>query len=90
MCERQSFVPLRRRSDFDQRRSHIHEGDPAKKAAEDSGRVGIVAEVRLRPDVPLSPLGSGHAFNLGSAECIEAVHECYAELDLGGLAIRVA
>jgi hypothetical protein len=51
---------------------------------------GIVAEVRLRPDVPLSPLGSGHAFNLGSAECIEAVHECYAELDLGGLAIRVA
>ena len=52
--------------------------------------IGIVAEVRRLPDAPLSPLGSGHAFDLGSAECIETVHECNADLDFGGLAVRVA
>ncbi|NPD15592.1 hypothetical protein HOY34_10305 [Xinfangfangia sp. D13-10-4-6] len=50
---------------------------------------GIVAEVVDWPDAPLSPQCSCHAFDLGSAECIEAVHECYADLDLGGLAIRI-
>ncbi|WP_226341222.1 hypothetical protein, partial [Gemmobacter serpentinus] len=43
--------------------------------------LGIVAEVVDWPDAPLSPLCSCHAFDLGSAECIEAVHECNADLD---------
>lgn len=37
--------------------------------------MGIVSEVRLRLDAPLSPLGSGRALDLGGAECIEAVHD---------------
>jgi hypothetical protein len=33
---------------------------------------------------------SGHADDLGGAECIEAVEEGYADLDLSGLAFRVS
>jgi hypothetical protein len=50
---------------------------------------GSVAEVRHCPDAPLSPFSSCHAFDLGSAECIEAVHECYADLELGSLTLRI-
>lgn len=52
--------------------------------------VDDVAKVRQHPDVPLFPLGSGHMLDLGHAECIEAVHPCDADLDLGRLAVRVA
>ncbi len=72
MCERQSFVPLRRRSDFDQRRSHIHEGDPAKKAAEekiaDLQTIGVAAKAitTVVPDITLyitTDNGFMHAIN---------------------------
>lgn len=48
---------------------------------------GIVAAFILRPDAPLSPLGSGHALGLGGAKCIEAVHEGNADLDFGCLVV---
>ena len=51
---------------------------------------GVVAEVSLKTRLPLSPLGSGDAFDLGGAECIEAVHECDADLDFCGLAVGVS
>ena len=52
-------------------------------------RMGVVAEVRHLPHPPLSPLRSGHALDLGGAEGVEAVHEGNADVDFGGLAVRV-
>ena len=40
--------------------------------------------------MPLSPSGSGHAQDLGGAERIEAVQECNADVDFGGLAVGVS
>ena len=40
-------------------------------------------------DQPLSPFGSGNAFNLGSAECVEAVYQRHTDVDFGCLAIRI-
>ena len=54
------------------------------------GDKGIVAEFRAGSEFPLSPLGLSYALNLGSAEGIEAVHQRDADLDFGGLTIRVA
>lgn len=52
--------------------------------------IGVVAEVPLGRLVPLSPAASGHAFDLGGAEFVEAVHECDADVDFGGLAVGVS
>ena len=38
----------------------------------------------------LTPVMSCHADDLGNTECIEAVHEGDADVDLGGLAVRVS
>ena len=35
-------------------------------------------------------MGSGHAKDFGSAECREAVNEGDADLEFGGLAVRVS
>ena len=51
--------------------------------------MGIVAERRVEACLPLSLSGSGHADDLSGAECVEAIHECDAEMDFGGLAIGV-
>ena len=40
--------------------------------------------------MPLSPSGSGRADDLGGAEGIEAVDECDADVDFGGLAVGVS
>ena len=40
--------------------------------------------------MPLSPSGSGHADDLGGAEGVEAVDECDADVDFGGLAVGVS
>ena len=44
----------------------------------------------LRHDFPLSPLASCHANDLGGAEGVEAVDEGDADLDFGGLTVRVS
>ena len=36
-----------------------------------------------------SPFGLGDTLNLGSAEYVEAVHKCDADVDFGGLAIGI-
>lgn len=59
------------------RNTHIH-----SNILDTCHESGIVAKVGRWQDEPHSPLYSGHAFDLGGAECIEAVHECYADLDL--------
>lgn len=48
----------------------------------------MVIVARLGADLryPLSPLNLGQAFDLGLAECVEAVHECSA--DDGGFGRR--
>ena len=51
---------------------------------------GIVAELTLEACLPLSPLGSAHAHDLGGAEGREVVHECDADLDFGSLAVGVS
>ena len=38
----------------------------------------------------LTPPSSGEAFDLGVAECVEAVHECDADVDFGSLSVRVS
>jgi hypothetical protein len=38
---------------------------------------------------PLSPLNSGHAFDLGLSERVEAVHEGDTDVDFSGLAVGV-
>ena len=40
--------------------------------------------------MPLTPLTSSHADDLGGAECVEAVHEGDTDVDFGGLAVGVA
>lgn len=40
--------------------------------------------------MPLSPSRSGHADDLGGAESIEAVDECDADVDFGGLAVGLS
>lgn len=37
-----------------------------------------------------SPSESGHATDFGGAECVEALVECDADLNFGGLAVRVS
>ncbi|SIS86606.1 Transposase IS200 like, partial [Paracoccus saliphilus] len=51
---------------------------PPKLAISDLA--GAVAECVVGTGFPLSPETSGHAFNLGLAECVETVHEGDAEL----------
>ena len=52
--------------------------------------IGVVAEFRAGSEFPLSRTGLSYALNLGSAEGIEAVHQCDADLDFGGLTIGIA
>ena len=52
--------------------------------------VGIVAEVVFETSFPLSPIALGDAFDLSLAEDVEAVHECDADVDFGGLAVGVS
>lgn len=40
--------------------------------------------------MPLSPPSSFHADDLGRSEGREAVHECNADLDFGGLAVWIS
>ena len=54
------------------------------------GRCGIVAEVVFETSFPLSPIALGDAFDLSLAEDVEAVHECDADVDFGGLAVGVS
>ena len=51
---------------------------------------GIVAEVVFETSFPLSPIALGDAFDLSLAEDVEAVHECDADVDFGGLAVGVS
>lgn len=51
--------------------------------------MGVVAELPLEARLPLSSLHFGDADDLGGAECIEAVDEGEADVDFGGLAVRV-
>ena len=53
-------------------------------------RGGVVAEFRAGSEFPLSRTGLSYALNLGSAEGIEAVHQCDADVDFGGLTIGIA
>ena len=52
--------------------------------------MGIVAEVVFETSLPLSPIALGDAFDLSLAEDVEAVHECDADVDFGGLAVGVS
>ncbi|WP_147277989.1 hypothetical protein [Paracoccus pantotrophus] len=52
--------------------------------------LGVVAEVSVLAQFSLSALSSCHAFDLGGSEGIEAVHEGDADMDFGGLAVRVS
>ena len=52
--------------------------------------MGIVAELSIEARFPLTPLSSGQALDLGGAECVEAVHKCDAEVNFGGLPVRVS
>ncbi|WP_199737869.1 hypothetical protein [Falsigemmobacter faecalis] len=54
------------------------------------GLIGSVAKMGRWPDVPLSPLYSGHRLDPDGAACIEPVHECGKDPDFGHLAVRVA
>lgn len=49
---------------------------------------GIVAELSVEASLTLTPPSSGDAFDLGGAECVEAVHEYDADEDFGRLSIR--
>ena len=51
---------------------------------------GDVVQSGLRHDSPLCRLSSEDGFDLGPAEGREAVHDGYADLDLGGLAVGVS
>lgn len=51
---------------------------------------GIVAEPGVEAGLPLTPLISGHAFDLCGAECVEAVHQCHTDVDFGRLPIPVS
>ena len=53
-------------------------------------QVALLRNSRLRSDFPLPRLGLSHANDLGRAEGREAVHQCDADLDFGGLAIGVS
>lgn len=50
---------------------------------------GVVAELRLEASRPLTPLTLDGANDLGSADGGEAVHECDAYVDFGGLSVGV-
>ena len=52
--------------------------------------MGIVAELGVKARFPFTPLTSCHALDLGGAECVEAVHECDADVDFGRLSVRVS
>lgn len=47
----------------------------------------LISEPRVR--TAPTPLTSGDANDLGGAECVEAVHECDADVDFCGLAVGV-
>lgn len=40
--------------------------------------------------LPLSPFCSSDPLDLGGAACVETVHECYADMDFGGLSVGVS
>ena len=63
-------------------------GNVHRQASERSE--GIVAEVVFETSFPLSPIALGDAFDLSLAEDVEAVHECDADVDFGGLAVGVS
>lgn len=46
--------------------------------------INSVAEVAFEMCFSLPPVDLGDAFDLGLAECIEAIHEGHANVDLGG------
>lgn len=53
--------------------------------------MGVVAEVSAKHEGPLSlSLGLCHAFDLGLAERIEAVHQCHTDVDFRSLVVRIA
>ena len=54
-----------------------------------SVELGIVAELGVKARFPFTPLTSCHALDLGGAECIEAVNECYANMEFGRLPVRI-
>ena len=51
---------------------------------------GHCCEVVFETSLPLSPIALGDAFDLSFAEDVEAVHECDADVDFGGLADGVS
>ena len=63
---------------------------PALKLPLAQGAVTHVAEVVFETSFPLSPIALGDAFDLSLAEDVEAVHECDADVDFGGLAVGVS
>ena len=52
--------------------------------------MGVVAELHPEARLPLSPVGSGDANDLGGAEGREAVHQGDADVDFGGLAVGIS
>mgnify|MGYP000209000464 CR=1 FL=1 len=58
--------------------------------SERSVRLGVAAELVLEACLPLSSLNLGDAEDLGVAECNDEVGEGDAEVDFGGLAIRIS
>ena len=53
-------------------------------------RGGVVAQISVWAEGPLSRGSSGDRLDLGPAEGREAVHDCDADLDFGGLAVGVS
>lgn len=67
--------------------------DSAPKCFENplaQGAVIHVAQISVRAEGPLSRGLSGDGLDLGPAEGREAVHDCDADLDFGGLAVGVS
>ena len=51
---------------------------------------GVVAQIRFGDEFALSHLSSGYGFDLDPAEGREGVHDCDADVNFGGLAVRVS
>ena len=52
--------------------------------------MGVVAQISVQADAPLSRGSSGDSLDLGPTEGREAVHDCDAGLDFGNLAVGVS
>lgn len=52
--------------------------------------IGVVVEFGVEAGVPLTPSSSGHALDLGSVECIEAVQEGNVDVDFSGLSVLIS